>query len=130
MQTNNYLNVTSSTSAPKSGGGMGGWDALIGVAVDFGVQYFTAKSEGRKNEDFLRKMAELDEQQAVKLKKLISDASTEVAKTKVIIDFLNKEEIKKLEAQRRKERMLPLIGLGVAVILLGIVFYKLKKQNG
>lgn len=130
MQTNNYLNVTSSTSAPKSGGGMGGWDALISVAVDFGVQYMTAKSEKKKNEEFLRKMAELDEQQAEKLKKLISDATTEVAKTKVIIDFLNKEEIKKLEAQRRKERMLPLIGLGVGVILLAIVFYKLKKQNG
>lgn len=130
MQTNNYLNVTSSTSAPKSGGGMGGWDALISVAVDFGIQYMTAQSEKKKNEDFLRKIAELDEQQAIKLKKLISDASTEVAKTKVIIDFLNKEEIKKLEAQRRKERMLPLIGLGVGVILLAIVFYKLKKQNG
>ena len=130
MQTNNYLNVTSSTSAPKSGGGLGGWDTLINVAVDFGVQYMTAQSEKKKNEEFLRKMAELDAQQAEKLKKLISDASTEVAKTKVIIDFLNQEEIKKLEAQRRKERILPLIGLGIGVILLGIVFYKLKKQNG
>jgi Tfp pilus assembly protein PilN len=124
----NYLSAGGASTG--SSGALGGWDALIGVAVDFGVQYFTAKSEGRKNEEFLRKMAELDEQQAVKLKKLISDASTEVAKTKVIIDFLNKEEIKKLEAQRKKERMLPLIGLGVGVILLAIVFYKLKKQNG
>ena len=89
MQTNNYLNVTSSTSAPKSGGSLGGWDTLISVAVDFGVQYMTAQSEKKKNEEFLRKMAELDAQQAEKLKKLISDASTEVAKTKVIIDFLN-----------------------------------------
>lgn len=129
MQTNNYLNVTSST-APKSGGGLGGWDALINVAVDFGVQYMTAQSEKKKNEEFLRKMAELDNQQAEKLKKLISDASGEIAKTKAIIDFLNQEEVKKLEAQRKKERMLPLIGLGVGVVLLVIVFYKLKKQNG
>jgi hypothetical protein len=123
-------NLSANGASAGSSGGLGGWDALIKVGIGFGVSYLTAKSEGRKNEEFLRKMAELDEQQAVKLKKLISDASTEVAKTKVIIDFLNKEEIKKLEAQRRKERMLPLIGLGVAVILLGIVFYKLKKQNG
>lgn len=129
MQTNNYLNVTSST-APKSGGSLGGWDTLISTGIEFGVQYMTAQSERKKNEAFLRKMAELDNQQAEKLKKLISDASGEIAKTKAIIDFLNQEEVKKLEAQRKKERMLPLIGLGVGVVLLVIVFYKLKKQNG
>lgn len=129
MQTNNYLNVTSSTT-PKSGGGLGGWDTLISTGIEFGVQYMTAQSERKKNEAFLRKMAELDNQQAEKLKKIISEASGEIAKTKAIIDFLNQEEVKKLEAQRKKERMLPLIGLGVGVVLLVIVFYKLKKQNG
>jgi hypothetical protein len=75
-------------------------------------------------------MSELDVAQAEKIKKLISESATETAKTKVIIDFLNQEDIKKLEAERKKKRILPLIGLGVTVVLLGIVFYKLNKQNG
>lgn len=130
----NYYNVVgkgSGASAGSSGGGgLGSWGALIEVGISFGVGYLTAKSEGRKNEAFLQKMAELDVAQAEKLKKLISESATETAKTKVIIDFLNQEDIKKLEAERKKKRILPLIGLGVTVVLLGIVFYKLNKQNG
>jgi hypothetical protein len=136
MQNNNYLNILGSsagTVASKgatASGGLGGWDALVKVAIEFGVSYLTAKSEGKKNEAFLKKMAELDDAQAEKLKKLISEASNETIKTEVIIDFLNQEDIKKLESETKRKRILPLIGLGVTVVLLGIVFYKLNKQNG
>jgi Tfp pilus assembly protein PilN len=128
----NYLSASGAvaSSGSSGGGGLGGWDALVKVGIEFGVSYLTAKSEGRKNEAFLKKMSELDVAQAEKIKKLISESATETAKTKVIIDFLNQEDIKKLEAERKKKRILPLIGLGVTVVLLGIVFYKLNKQNG
>jgi hypothetical protein len=106
-----------------------GWSALIDVAINFGVSYLTAKSENRKNEELLQRMAELDNQQAEKLKKLIAESATELAKTKAIFDFLAEEDAKKLEAQRKRERILPIIGLGFGAILLGLIFYKLHKQN-
>jgi L-aminopeptidase/D-esterase-like protein len=138
MQTNNYLNVVGAgsgasagaSSGSSGGGGLGSWSALIEVGINFGVSYLTAKSEGRKNEAFLKKMAELDTAQAEKLKKIISESATENAKTKAIIDFLNEEDIKKLEAERKRKKTFLLIGLGFTVVLLGIVFYKLNKQNG
>jgi hypothetical protein len=138
MQTNNYLNVVGTgsgasagaSSGSSGGGGLGSWSALIEVAINFGVSYLTAKSEGRKNEAFLRKMSELDTAQAEKLKKIISESATENAKTKAIIDFLNQEDIKKLEEERKRKKTFLLIGLGFTVVLLGIVFYKLNKQNG
>ncbi len=107
----------------------GGVTALADVAITFGVGYLTAQKENKKNEELLQRMAELDNQQAEKLKKLIAKSSTEMAKTKVIFDFLNEEDAKKLEEQRKKERILPIIGLGFGVILLGLIFYKLHKQN-
>ena len=115
----------------KSGGSAGsaGLGVLIDVAINFGVSYLSAKSENRKNEQLLKRMAELDDKQAEKLKKLIQESATELAKTKVIFDFLAEEDAKKLEAQRKKERILPIIGLCFGVILFGLVFYKLHKQN-
>ena len=117
-----------SGSATQSGGSQG-LGALIDVAINFGVSYLTAKGEKTKNEQLLKKMAELDENQAEKLKKLIVESTTEIAKTKVIFDFLAEEDAKKLEAQRKKERILPIVGLGFGVILIGLIFYKLHKQN-
>ena len=125
----------SGTSAGASGTSAGvsgtsaGVSALIDVAVNFGVGYLTSKSINRENEKLLKRMAELDKQQEEKLKKLIEESATELAKTKVIYEFLAEEDAKKLEAQRKRERLLPIIGLGFGVILLGLVFYKLHKQN-
>jgi hypothetical protein len=116
-------------SVSSSAGKGAGWSALIDVAINFGVSYLTASSEKRKNEELLKRMAELDKKQAEKLKKLIAESATEMAKTKVIFDFLAEEDAKKLEAQRKRERLLPIIGLGFGVILLGLIFYKLHKQN-
>ena len=110
--------------------GGGDWTQLVGVAVDFGIQYLTAKGENKKNEELLQSIAELDAQEAEKLKNLLNASLTEVAKTQVIIEFLDAEKIKKLEAETKKKRILPLIGLGFGVVLLGLIFYKLHKQNG
>jgi|694.fasta_scaffold37783_2 hypothetical protein len=134
MQTHSrYLNVGGATGAPAGvKGGVGissGVSALITTAVDFGVQYLYAQKENKKNEELLQAMAELDAQQAEKLKKMLSDANTEIAKTAVIIEFLNEENIKKLEDKSKKDRILPLIGLGFGIILLSLIFYKLNKQS-
>lgn len=123
------LMAQGATSVSSSATKGAGWSALIDVAINFGVSYLTAQGEKRKNEQLLKRMAELDNKQAEKLKKLIAESATEMAKTKVIFDFLAEEDAKKLEAQRKKERILPIIGLGVGVILLGFIFYKLHKQN-
>lgn len=116
--------------SPKSSGSTQAWSALIDVAINFGVSYLTAKSEGRKNERLLQQMAELDAQSAEKLKGLISASVNELAKTQVIIEFLNDENIKKLEAQGKKKRIIGLAVLGFGAVLLGLIFYKLHKQNG
>ena len=107
-----------------------GWSALIDVGINFGVSYLTAKGEGRKNERLLQQMAELDAQSAEKLKGLINASVNELAKTQVIIEFLNAENIKKLEAQGKKKRIIGLAVLGFGAVLLGLIFYKLHKQNG
>jgi hypothetical protein len=74
--------------------------------------------------------AKYHNQEAEKLKNLLNASLTEVAKTQVIIEFLDAEKIKKLNADTKKKRILPLIGLGFGVVLLGLIFYKLHKQNG
>ena len=132
MQTGKFFNVggsTGGTSGGTSGGSMGA-SLLIDVAINFGVGYLTAKDEAKKNEALLKKLAELDNQQAERLKNKLNDVFTEVAKTQVIIEFLEEEKVKELEAETRKKRILPLIGLGFGVILLGLIFYKLSRKNG
>ena len=136
MQTHSrYLNAGGATGAGAVKGGAGGAgisggvSALITTAVDFGVQYLYAQKENKRNEELLKAMAELDVQQAEKLKKMLKDSATEVAKTAVIIEFLNEANIKKLEDKSKKDRILPLIGLGFGIILLSLIFYKLNKQS-
>jgi hypothetical protein len=126
-----FSNASGTSSGTSSGASAtsAGVSVLIDVAVNFGVGYLTSKSINRENEKLLKRMAELDNKQAEKLKALIAESATEMAKTKAIFDFLAEEDAKKLEAQRKRERILPIIGLGFGVILLGLVFYKLHKQN-
>jgi hypothetical protein len=116
---NKYLNA--------GGSGVG---ELVGIAVEFGVGYLTTKNINKEQEQLLVAMSELDAQEAEKLKNLLNASLTEVAKTQVIIEFLDAEKIKKLNADTKKKRILPLIGLGFGVVLLGLIFYKLHKQNG
>jgi len=106
------------------------WTQLVSVAVDFGVGYLTKKSIDKSTKETLEKMANLDAKQAEKLKKLISESVTEVAKTQVIFEFLEAEKEKELVAERKKKRIIPLIGLGIGVVLISLVFYKLHEQNG
>ena len=136
MQTRKFFNAggtaTGSGTPTGSGASAGsvGASILIDTAINFGVMYLTAKGEAKKNKELLEKMAELDKAQAEKLKQKLSEVLTEVAKTQVIIEFLNEENIKQLEAETRKKRILPLIGLGFGVLLLGLIFYKLSRKNG
>jgi hypothetical protein len=124
-----FSNASGTSAGVSVSGTSAGVSALLDVAINFGVSYLTAQGEKRKNEQLLKRMAELDDKQAEKLKKLIAESATETAKTKVIFDFLAEEDAKKLEAQRKRERILPIIGLGFGAVLLGLVFYKLHKQN-
>ena len=55
----------------KGGTGLSGFSDLISTAIDFGVQYLYADKENKKNEELLQRMAELDAQQAEKLKKMM-----------------------------------------------------------
>jgi hypothetical protein len=124
-----FSNASGTSAGASASGTSAGVSALLDVAINFGVSYLTAQGEKRKNEQLLKRMAELDDKHAEKLKKLIAESATETAKTKVIFDFLAEEDAKKLEAQRKRERILPIIGLGFGAVLLGLVFYKLHKQN-
>lgn len=137
MDNDFFLNVGGG-AVPNFGGkvptagasGLGSYSELIKIGVDFGIQYLTAKSENKKNLELVRRIGELNAQQEEELKKLLSQSITENAKTQVILEFLNDAKIKELESQTKKKRILPLIGLGFGVLLLGIIFYKLHKQNG
>jgi hypothetical protein len=122
----NYFNASGSPAS--------GYKELINVAVSFGVGFLTAniaKEERNKDLELLKQMSELDAKQAQRLKGLLKQASTDLEKTRVIIDFINSEKINQLQGDTKKKRVLPLIGLGIAVILLGsLIFYKLHKNNG
>jgi len=128
----NFLNVGGVASAvTKTGsGGLGNYSALIGVAVDFGVQYLYAKKENKRNQELLQRLSELNEQEAEKLKKLLETSFGEVAKTQVILEFLNEGKIKDLKDETTKNRTIAFIVLGVGVVVLGLIFYKLNRQNG
>jgi phage I-like protein len=109
---------------------IGDFTELASVAIDFGIQSIVAQGENEKMTELLQQLAELDAQSADKLKKLLSESITDKAKTQVMFDFLNADKIKKLETERKKKLIIPYIGLGVGVVLLGLIFYKLHKQNG
>lgn len=128
--TSEGAKASSLASSPKATSGQAGVGALIDVAVNFGVGFLTKKSIDKKTEEMLKKMANLDAESAERLRKKLSESATEVAKTQVLFEFIQEEKEKELIAQRNKSRILPLIGLGVGVVLISLVFYKLKKQNG
>ena len=107
------------------------WTAVVGVAVEFGVSYMFAQGEKKKNKQLLEKIDKLDKAQKEKLKERLSEVLTESAKTEVIINFINEQEIKKLSSDTKTKRIIPLMVLGFSVLILGVLFFKLsRKQNG
>lgn len=138
----NYLNVASAGTGASAGATAGKtasavsnpnldiYSALISIGVGVFVGKATTKSIEKKNAEFVEKVQKLNAEQEERLQKVLLENSTQMAKAKALIDFLNNEEIAGLSSKTKKDRILPLIGLGVAVVLLGIVFYKLNKQNG
>jgi hypothetical protein len=141
----NYLNVagvgagagaTSGVTAgatagatASAGANLDAYGALIQIGVGLVVGNATKKSIEKKNAEFIEKVQNLNAEQEERLQKVLLENSNEMSKAKALIDFLNNEEIAGLSSKTKKDRILPLIGLGVAVVLLGIVFYKLNKQN-
>jgi len=137
----NYLNVAGvgATAGATSGATAGAtasaganldvYGALIQVGVGYFVGKATKKDIEKKNAEFVEKVQKLNAEQEERLQKVLLENSTQMAKAKALIDFLNNEEIAGLSSKTKKDRILPLIGLGVAVVLLAIVFYKLNKQN-
>lgn len=105
------------------------WSQLVSVGVDFGLAYFGAKSENKKDRELLERLAELDTQEAEKLKEILKNSLNDVAKTEVTIKFLDAQKIKKLEAETKHKRTLSLIILGVGVISIIVILYKLKNRN-
>jgi hypothetical protein len=126
----NYLNINGAGVGAGASPDLSVYGALIEVGVGLVVGGATKKSIEKKNAEFIEKIKRLNAEQEQRLQKLLLENSTQMSKARALIDFLNKEEIAELGTQTKKDRILPLIGLGVAVVLLAIVFYKLKKQNG
>jgi hypothetical protein len=118
------------TAGKTAGKNLNIYTALIDIGVGYFVGKATKKDIEKKNAELVEKIQKLNAEQEERLQKVLLENSTQMAKAKALIDFLNNEEIEGLSSQTKKDRILPLIGLGVAVVLLGIVFYKLNKQNG
>lgn len=131
-----YLNVAGvgasagASAGAKAGSSVDAYGALIELGVGYFVGKSTKKNIEKKNAEFVEKVQKLNAEQEERLQKVLLENSTQMAKAKALIDFLNKEEIAGLSSQTKKDRILPLIGLGVGVFLLVLVLYKLKKQNG
>jgi hypothetical protein len=119
METpNSFLNV------------LGDYSGAITAVVDLGLGYLTKNKIDKMSQDLVQQVSELNAQSQERLKKQLETALDDVAKTQVVIEFLEAEKEKKLVADTKKKRILPLIGLGFGVVLLGLVFYKLNKRNG
>lgn len=128
----NFLNGTGVAGAATAAGsgGIGGYGEVIKIVADLGIQYLYAKKENKRDQELIKRLSELNVQEAEKLKKLLENSYNEVAKTQVIIEFLNDKKIQDLEAETKKKRTISLIVLGVGVVILGLIFYKLNRQNG
>lgn len=128
----NFLNVGGDVVAVTKSGtkGIGGYSEAISVVVNLGVEYLYAKNQDKKNKELVQRLTELNIQETEKLKKLLENSYNEVAKTQVIIEFLNEKKIQDLEEETKKKRTISLIVLGVGVIALVLIFYKLNRQNG
>jgi hypothetical protein len=125
-----FFNVGGESVASGSTSGIAGYSDVIKIVADLGIQYLYAKKEKKKYEELIQRISELNTQEKEKLKKLLEKSLNEVAKTQVIIEFLNEKKINDLEAETKKKRIVSLIALGIGVIIMGLMFYKLNKQNG
>jgi hypothetical protein len=127
-----FLNVAGGAGATTgaSSGGIGGYGAIISLVADLGIQYLYAKKDNKRNQELLQRLSELNEQEAEKLKKLLETSLGEVAKTQVILEFLNEKKIQDLQDETKKKRTISYIVFGVGVVVLGLIFFKLNRQNG
>jgi len=121
-ECNSYLNAEGAKFDPVAIG--------VGIAVQTGVGFLFSRGQAQKNKELATKLAELNNQQQEELKNKVSSVSTELKKTEVLFEYLNKIKGDEIKKDIAKKRILNFVFLGVGVVALIIVVLKLKEKNG
>jgi hypothetical protein len=117
-----YLNADGTKFDPVSMG--------VSIAIQTGVGFLFAQGQAQKNKELARKLSALNNQQQEELKNKVASVSTELKKTEVLFEYLNKVKESEIKKDITKKRILNFVFLGVGVVALIIVVQKLKDKNG
>lgn len=117
-----YMNVTGVGLDPVSMG--------VNIAIQTGVGYLFSSGQNKKNKELAEKLSQLDVAQQEELKTKVASVSTELKKTEVLFDYLNKIKESQIKKQIAKKRIVNFAIIGVGVLALVVVVLKLKEKNG
>lgn len=102
----------------------------ISLAIQLGVGYVFGKQNAKKNKELENRLLALNQIQINELEQKLNAVNTELKKTEILYQYLNKVDFENRKKQLNKQRINLILSLGVGVIVLILIFNKLKNKNG
>jgi hypothetical protein len=123
---NNKMSASANTSS--SGGGLGGYSAIITLVATTIVQYAFASSMKKDQKRFEQEISKLDEKKQLELLAKVQQVQTELERQNIVFQYIDKVRIEELKKQDNNSKKYLYIGLGVGVIIYALIILKLKKR--
>jgi hypothetical protein len=123
---NNKMSASANTSS--SGGGLGGYSAIITLVATTIVQYAFASSMKKDQKRFEQEISKLDEKKQLELLAKVQQVQTELERQNIVFQYIDKGRIEELKKQDNNSKKYLYIGLGVGVIIYALMILKLKKR--
>ena len=120
--------MSASANTSSSGGGLGGYSAIITLVATTIVQYAFASSMKKDQKRFEQEISKLDEKKQRELLAKVQQVQTELERQNIVFQYIDKGRIEELKKQDNNSKKYLYIGLGVGVIIYALMILKLKKR--
>lgn len=120
--------MSASANTSSSGGGLGGYSAIITLVATTIVQYAFASSMKKDQKRFEQEISKLDEKKQLELLAKVQQVQTELERQNIVFQYIDKARIEELKTQGKKQRTYIYLGLGIGVLLYSLMLLKLKKR--
>lgn len=103
---------------------------VIGMVAGSVIAKNTAEGQQKRNEALQKQLQSLDQSKIKDLEKRLLSVTSELEREKIFVAYLSEQKGKALLENVNKNKYIMFAGVGIGIIVLTLLLYKLSNRNG
>ena len=103
---------------------------VIGMVAGYMIADNAKKGEEKRNEALKKQLESLNESKIKELEKKLLSVSSELEREKILLAYLSEQKGKALLENVNKNKYIMFTGVGIGIIVLTLLLYKISNRNG